>query len=583
MAFVLGALYMLVIGAAIVSMSVLLLKGKKETYNKMYLGCQSMVILWCASQIFILLSETGRQMRFSYVLGNIGVCFVGAFWLAFAFLYGERTYSKGVQRLPFILSGMHYLMFLTNDMHHLYYTHFSLGNVEHGILFYTNVAETYLFVVIGAVLLYQTIAHEGREGLQIAVKRRMRSNAAAYKAESTEVDATRAKALVIVAVLVPVLFNMFYMTGVVRASFDITPLGFGISNILVLIATFKFRFMEIHVAAFDVVLSGLSDGVGIFSENGKCTFSNAMFQRLLVADGRMKDKFSSGMLLTTNDIRKRIAAFDSQEEHVFVDENGNYLQIQIYQKGLAESDGLQETTYAQMNAQATTVFVIKDISRYYELLRQTRELAVTNERLALERERNRIAQQVHDTAGHTLTMIQSYMKLAAVANQKQEPDKVKEYLEDARTLTGEGIKELRQSINQLRKEAESELVTQGILQLANQVKEIPVELTVQGEDGKEYSHLSRVLYECVRESITNTLKYANATKIEIILRFKTSYVELMVADNGAGCETIVENNGISGIRKKVEQADGKARFITGTGEGFLTRIRIPVKEGKTNG
>ena len=129
-------------------------------------------------------------------------------------------------------------MFLTNDMHHLYYTHFSMGNVEHGILFYTNVAETYLFVVIGAVLLYQTIAHEGREGLQIAVKRRIRSNAAAYKAESTEVDATRAKALVIVAVLVPVLFNMFYMTGVVRASFDI------------ILRIFKSRLSTLHSKLF---------------------------------------------------------------------------------------------------------------------------------------------------------------------------------------------------------------------------------------------------------------------------------------------------------------------------------------------
>jgi len=56
----------------------------------------------------------------------------------------------------------------------------------------------------------------------------------------------------------------------------------------------------------------------------------------------------------------------------------------------------------------------------YRFLDLNKELEITNEKLILAKERNRIAQEVHDTAGHTLTMIQSYMKLAQVANKKEE-------------------------------------------------------------------------------------------------------------------------------------------------------------------
>ncbi|MDO5154978.1 MAG: histidine kinase N-terminal 7TM domain-containing protein [Eubacteriales bacterium] len=555
MSLVLGVLYVLVIGAVTVSMTVLLLMGKKEPYNKMYLGCQGMVICWCVSQILILLSHTETELAFSYLLGNIGICFVGACWFGFASAYGGKQLPKVLRFMPFFLSGMHYAFVLTNQWHHLYYTKFSKTEITHGILFYSNVAETYLFVTIGAVILYRSISKQMR------------------MTKFWRQDGMHAKLLIIAAVLVPVTFNAFYMMGLVRVSFDITPLGFGISGILVLLATIKYRFMEVNIAAFNTVLLGLSDGVVIFDRHDKCTFYNDAY---MVLTDNTKKKIPNGVMQVVEEMRE----MDHLEENVYIDQKQRHLQIQMYQeRGASQNTTAKmcEVDISQVVEGVPTVFVIKDISRYYELLVQTKELAVTSEKLALEKERNRIAQQVHDTAGHTLTMIQSYMKLAIVSNEKEEPEKVGAYLEGAASLTSKGIKEIRESINHLRREAESELVTQGILQLADQVKEIPVEVTVQGEDSERYSHLSRVLYDCVRESITNTLKYANASKMDIVLRFKEDVIELMIADDGKGCSDIQDNNGLFGIRERVEQVQGTVKFMSGDGEGFLTRISIPVQ------
>ena len=129
MQLLLGVLYVLIIGAVIVSMAVLLLRGKKENYNKMCLGCQGMVLLWCLSQIMISLSGTQEELVLSYLLGNLGVCFVGACWFGFALLYGKQKLPAWMRFLPFVLSGMHYLLILTNHWHHLYYTVFEGSKV----------------------------------------------------------------------------------------------------------------------------------------------------------------------------------------------------------------------------------------------------------------------------------------------------------------------------------------------------------------------------------------------------------------------------------------------------------------------
>ncbi len=425
MGFVLGIIYIVVIGAVLVSMAVLLLKSNKEVYNWVYMVCQGLVAVWCFSQVLLLLAQSDFELTLTYAIGNIGICFVGAFWYSFAVLYtgGEL---KGIKKyLPMAVSAAHYALVLTNGLHHMYYVEFGQHMVKHGVFFYTNVAFTYLWVMAGAVILYRNLSEEQAEG--------------------------GAKGLIVASVLIPVFLNVFQLTGLVEASFDITPLGFGISIICVLMATLKYRFLDLN-----------------------------------------------------------------------------------------------------------------------------KELAITNEKLLLARERNRIAQEVHDTAGHTLTMIQSYMKLAQVANKNAETEQVGTYLDEAKVLTSQGIKELREAINQMREGESYELVTQGVMQLTNQVKEIPVDVTVQGEDSERYSHLSRIIYDCVRETITNTLKYANATKLEIVIRFAKDSVEVIIGDDGVGCENIKDNNGLRGIRERVEKNGGKVRFISGQGEGFLTRIHLDV-------
>ncbi len=434
MEFILGMIYIMVSGAVLVSMAALYLLGPDKQYKKIYLGFQTAVAVWCMSQIFLLLSDNTTELVVSYVFGNVGICSVGALWYCFACSYTNRHMTALRKTVPIVVAAFHYVGVISNPLHHMFYKRFEYGNITRGPLFYTNVFSTYLFVVMGSMILYNNLTVD--------------------KNDSKSNNARNGQLLIVASVLIPVFLNIVYLSKLFKLTFDITPLGFGISVILVMLATMKYNFMDVH-----------------------------------------------------------------------------------------------------------------------------RELAITNEKLLLEKERNRIAQQVHDTAGHTLTMIQSYMKLAEISNEKGDVDETGTYLSEARSLTSNGIKELREAINEMRQGETYELVTKGIMQLAGQVKEIPVEVTVKGEDSDKYSHLSKMLYDCTRESITNTLKYAKATKMEIVLKFKEDSVDLMISDDGKGCENIKDNNGLSGIRERVEKMGGKVRFISGKDEGFLTRISVPLKKG----
>ena len=442
MEYVLAIIYVVVSGAVLSSMAALFFLGPDKIYKRIYLGCQTTVVVWCMSQIFLLLSKNTVELAVAYVFGNLGICSVGALWYYFACTYTGKNMNAYRRFIPGATAGFHYLCVLTNPIHHLFYKNFELGRVTRGPLFYTNVFTTYMFVVTGSVILYNELNRGGAES--------------GHEKGGADIGKTdkNGHLLIVASVLIPVFLNVVYLSKLFDLRFDITPLGFGISIILVKLATMKYNFMDIH-----------------------------------------------------------------------------------------------------------------------------RELEITNEKLLLEKERNRIAQQVHDTAGHTLTMIQSYMKLAEISNEKGDTAETGAYLSEARTLTSNGIKELREAINEMKQGESYELVTKGIMQLAGQVKEMPVEVTVKGEDSDKYSHLSKMLYDCTRESITNTLKYADASKIDIILRFKENSLDLIISDNGRGCEVINDNNGLSGIRNRVNKAGGTVRFVSENGEGFLTRIHVPVKKG----
>ena len=540
--------YLAAIGFCGFSVGWLLLCGDKNQTTRALAACQVLIIIWCLPQLFLTF-PLNLTMKFGlYAVSYLGISFIGPCWLLFSCFYCRRQPKTRAKILLFSLSAGDYLMFLTNDLHHLFYLSFRLETVTYGPAFYFHMACTYLWVILWlAVILYDFRKQNlpGHHG-----------------------------AIVILAAAVPLCFNALYLSGTVKAGFDLTPPVFALSSFLLLWAVFRYDLLDVNVVASRHIFDAVSEGVIIYNRQENITYCNRTARRLFfVKNGDSLEQLRRRLFEYGADLEEEIPNFSSPKGLLLTLPGGEKVQLKQYLLQPKEGE------------RPAGILLFTDVGEYYELLRQSRELAVSRQHLAIEQERNRIAQEVHDTTGHTLTMIQSLVKLARIQYEKDQasPDprtqeETKAYLSKAQELAGDGIRELRWAINHMRQGSSLQLVSQGVYQLTDRVKELDIQVEIQGEDGPEYSHLSGIVYKCLREAITNCLNYAKASRMDVIVKFADDSVSVYIFDDGCGCDSIKESHGLSGIRRRVGEAHGQVRFFSAKGEGFQMVFTLPLKE-----
>ena len=527
-------LYITYLAAACMSLYTagwLLAKAEKNRTTCAFIACQLLIVVWCVPQLFLNVPDSRAGLHLVYGISYVGICFMGPAWLVFSLLYSKKRIPAWTLALLAAVSSVHYALLMTNELHHLFYSRFDVGNVAYGPGFYVHVAYTYLCVIAGMAVIAAGFCRNRVRLLHMV--------------------------MILASAAVPLAFNLLYITGIVKLGFDLTPPAFAVSSLLMVLAVYRYDFLDVNPMAFSQILAEVAEGVLVYNERGKITYANGSARAWFgVEPGGNVEEFWK----------------KSGGEPGTGAEGSDPAEAQPVMAVLSDGRRLEIRRYLNRNKSgrllAGTVLVT-DVSRYYELLERDRELAVSNQSLAIERERNRIAQEVHDTTGHTLTMINSLIKLTRIGYGKGD-GAAAEYLVQAGDLAASGLRELRCSINNLKEAALGGLVTQGVQQLAESMREFEVEVSVQGTDSPRYSHLSPVICRCFKEALTNSMKYAEATHVDAILKFAEDSLTFYIFDNGRGCGKIRRGNGLEGIYRRVG-------VVFEAGGGFQITIRLPVK------
>jgi two-component system, NarL family, sensor histidine kinase DesK len=191
------------------------------------------------------------------------------------------------------------------------------------------------------------------------------------------------------------------------------------------------------------------------------------------------------------------------------------------------------------------------------------------EQLAAVAERERIARDLHDVLGHTLSVIVLKAELAGRLIER-DPQRAAEEISDVEKTARTALSEVREAIGGYRSQglpAEMERA-RTILNAAD------VALSCESTLPKVTAEAETVLCLTVREAVTNIVRHAGAKHCR--MRFETTkdnYLSLLVEDDGTHA-VVNEGNGLRGMRERVQAMDG--RFSINTHEGTALLIELPV-------
>ncbi|MFS0560858.1 sensor histidine kinase [Terribacillus sp. 179-K 1B1 HS] len=219
--------------------------------------------------------------------------------------------------------------------------------------------------------------------------------------------------------------------------------------------------------------------------------------------------------------------------------------------------------------------------RKWEAVNQ--ELSEANNRveeLIKERERDRIARDLHDTVGQTLSTISVKSDISKKLLHHNR-DRAEQELHDIQLLARSLLQDMREIVSDLRHVSLQEEMESARYRL--QEAGIDVELERQMPLMKDSSKETLLAY-IVKEAVTNVIRHSNATLCKIRVSQSGSELLLEVVDNGSfdGREW-QEGNGMDGIRKRVRLMKGRVHFEKRQNSGLHLAIHVPMQtEGGTS-
>jgi signal transduction histidine kinase len=216
------------------------------------------------------------------------------------------------------------------------------------------------------------------------------------------------------------------------------------------------------------------------------------------------------------------------------------------------------------------------------------QLATLRQKEALEKERARIARDLHDQLGANLTQISLLGELAET--DKDLPEEVEEHARQICSTSRETTRALDEIvwsanpsndtldglINYVCKYAQEYLALAGLRYRLDVPSPLP-SITLQPE-------LRHNVFLAAKEAVNNVVKHAQATEAKVSLTLQSDQFTLEIADNGCGpagkdTKAAKSRNGLRNMRKRMEDLGGRFSLEVAPKGGSIVRLTAPLKKG----
>lgn len=210
---------------------------------------------------------------------------------------------------------------------------------------------------------------------------------------------------------------------------------------------------------------------------------------------------------------------------------------------------------------------------------QLEEMADVREKMGETRERNRLAREIHDTLGHTLTGLSTGIDAAKTLLQR-DPDMAIKQLDILSATAREGLKDVRRSVRKLRPDALENHTLKGALE--TMIEEF---MRSSGVKVSYVCHLDSLdfqpdeedtIYRIVQECMTNSVRHGHASRIYISFGKDQDSLILIIEDDGKGCVDIQESFGLHHMKERIALLNGNVRFYGR--DGFEVLVELPLRK-----
>ncbi|GAA0512410.1 histidine kinase [Saccharopolyspora subtropica] len=250
--------------------------------------------------------------------------------------------------------------------------------------------------------------------------------------------------------------------------------------------------------------------------------------------------------------------------------------LQRLARAMTTIDPLRPGTRPAVTGNGEVADLIRTFNTMLDRLEAERATSSAVALSAQEAERHRIAQELHDEVGQTLTAV--LLELKRVADHA--PDAVATALRQVQETTRGSLDEIRRIARRLRPGVLEEL---GLVSaLKSLTAEVPPHsgLTARCHVDTDLPDLTDavelVVYRVAQECLTNAVRHAHATRLDLSLLRSPTGVELRIRDNGCGLGSAPEGAGIRGMRERALLIGAELTLGPSPGGGTEVRLHVPV-------
>jgi len=210
---------------------------------------------------------------------------------------------------------------------------------------------------------------------------------------------------------------------------------------------------------------------------------------------------------------------------------------------------------------------------------EAERLAAEVQDLAVTLERTRIARDIHDSLGHTLTSLNIQLDVARKL-QERDPEKARQSLIAAKALASQSLSDVRAVVHSIR-EAEFDF-NQALDALITKTQQSDaLNIKLECEVSTVPSPLAHHFFCIVQECLTNVQRHAHATMVAIKLKKQANNLLLEINDNGTGFSYSDQSAGfgIKGMRERAESMGGTLAVETEKAQGTTVSVCVPLRTG----